>query len=130
MEPSHPTNTPTAQTTTTPPAPVAGSKALAITSLVLAIVSVVIGLIWFVAAPVAIVALVLGIVALVKRANGKGRSIAAVIIAGISLVIFVPFWALVSLVALSGIQQAADEYRVDAEYQTEQQSEGTSELFN
>ena len=127
MDSNHPAQPPAPETT---PTPTTGSKALAITALVLAIVSVVIGLIWFVAAPLAIVAIILAIVALVKHANGKGRSIAALVIGGVSLIFLVPFWALISLVALSGIQQAAEEYRVDAEYQSEQQVEDNSELFN
>lgn len=141
MESNHPTPSPTPETTPTPvavahPAPTVapstatGSKALAITALVLAIVSVVIGLAWFIAAPLAIVAIILSIVALAKHANGKGQSIAALIVSGISLIFFVPFWALFSLGLLIGIQQAAEEYRVDAEYQSEQQTEGNSELFN
>lgn len=112
-------------------APVAtGSKALAITALVLAIVSVVIGIIWFVAAPIAIVAIVLSIIALAKHASGKGQSIAALVVGGVSLIFLVPFWALISLVALAGIQQAAEEYRVDAEYQSEVETKSQSELFN
>ena len=62
----------------------AGSKGLAITALVLAIIGAVTSLA-FIGVPLAIVALILGIVALARRANGKGMSIAAVIVSSISL---------------------------------------------
>lgn len=110
--------------------PASKSKGLAITALVLAIVSVVIGLLWFIAAPIAIVAIILAIVSLAKQAGGKGRSITAIVIGGISLTVFVPFWALVSLILLSGIQQASQEYQIETEQQSETQPENTSELFN
>ena len=114
------------------PTPAKKSTALAITALILAITSVVIGLLWFVAAPIAIVAIILSIIALAKHHGGKGRSIAALIIGGVSLLFFVPFWAVISLVALRGIQESAEQYRVDAEYRQELESESDyqTQLFN
>jgi len=61
-----------------------GSKGMAVTALVLSIVGAVTSLV-LVGVPLAIVALILGIVALARRLNGKGMSIAAVIISSISL---------------------------------------------
>jgi ABC-type polysaccharide/polyol phosphate export permease len=86
-----------------------GSKALGITALVLSLASVVFGIVWFIAAPLAVTAVILAIVALVKKRNGKGLSIAATIIGGVSLLILIPFWFLMSVVALQGLQDYSQE---------------------
>ncbi|MFP3394577.1 hypothetical protein SB782_38035, partial [Brevibacillus sp. SIMBA_076] len=59
-------------------------KGMAVTALVLSIVGAGTSLV-LVGVPLAIVALILGIVALARRLNGKGMSIAAVIVSSISL---------------------------------------------
>jgi hypothetical protein len=86
-----------------------GSKALGITALVLSLASVLFGIVWFVATPLATTAVILAIVALVKKRNGKGLSIAATIIGGVSLLILIPFWFLMSVVALQGLQDYSQE---------------------
>lgn len=68
--------------------PQSGGKGLAITALVLAIVGAVLCFIPFASfggVPIVIVALILAIIALVKKANGKGMSIASLIVAGVGL---------------------------------------------
>lgn len=75
----------------------------------LAIASVVTSLFVIIAAPIALTGVILAIVALSTRRPGKGLSIAALIVGGISLVIIIPFMFLVSLVAYNGIQERANE---------------------
>lgn len=106
---------PAAPAPVTPPpvgAPVVQPKpsaGLAISALVLAIVSVIIGILWFVAAPLAIAAIIMGIIVLAKKMAGKGMGVAAVITGGVSLVLFIPFWIMISLIITSGLQQASQE---------------------
>jgi hypothetical protein len=57
---------------------------MAITALVLAIVGMLTSLL-FIGFPLAIVALILGIVALARRLDGKGMSVAAIVISAITL---------------------------------------------
>lgn len=105
-----------------PIAAVSGKKGLAIAALALSIVSVLLGVVWFIAAPLALTAIILAIVSLVKKHGGKGMSIAGLIVGGVSLLIFVPFWAFVSLVGLAGLQDAADDAVIE--------SQSSSELYN
>lgn len=90
-------------------------KGLAITALVLAILSVVFGIAWFIAAPLALVAIILAIVSLAKKRGGKGLSIAGLVIGSISLFILVPIWLTVSLVALEGLQDKANNLQTQSE---------------
>lgn len=113
--------------------PVASSKkGLAITALVLSIIGAVIGVAWFVAAPLAIIAIILAIVSLVKRRGGKGMSIASLIVGGVALFIFVPFWAFLTLVAYGGIQDEARSRQESAEQrslQLQQEAESDIEIL-
>ncbi len=82
-------------------------KGLGLWALILGILSVVLGLLWPVAAILAIVAIILGIVGLVKHHGAKGKLTAGLIIGGVSLVVLIPIWFFVSMVALAGLQEAA-----------------------
>lgn len=84
-----------------------------VVAMVLAIFAFVIGLFWFISVPVAIAALIVGIIALVKKYSKMGFSIAAVSIAGLTLMI-APFWIALTIAIYTGIQEAARERRSDS----------------
>lgn len=107
--------TPAVVTTPVQPTPQApAKKGLAIASLILAIASVVLSLLWPLAIILALTALTLGIIALVKRRGGKGLSLAGVIIGGVSLVFIIPIAMLISLAALAGITERANQIQDDS----------------
>tara|TARA_B100000678_G_scaffold83187_1_gene69134 strand:+ start:241 stop:801 length:561 start_codon:yes stop_codon:yes gene_type:complete len=99
-------------------APQQGSRAMAGWALGLAIASVVTSLLVIIATPIALTGVILAIVALSTRRPGKGLSIAALIIGGISLVIIIPFMFLASLVAYNGIQERANESYQESLFQS------------
>ena len=85
------------------------SKALAIWALVLSILSILTSIVFFVAFPLAVAALIMGIIALVKKKPGKGMSIASIVMGGLALLIFIPMFFAILLVAYNGVLERANE---------------------
>ena len=94
------------------PAP-SGSKGLAIASLVLGILGFLTGFIG-IGILLGLVAVVLGVIVLVKHHAGKGMAIAGLITGGLA-VVFGGLFFLISLTALSGIQDKALESLCEAQ---------------
>src|SRR5690606_33488960 len=91
--------------------PSSGGKGLAITGMVLAIIGAVLCFIPFVVffgIFVAVAGLVIGIIALVKKANGRGMSLAAVIVGGVATLIGIGM-IILTFITIAAFGQAAEE---------------------
>lgn len=90
-------------------APSTTTKRTGVAALILAITSLVLGIVWPISLPLAIIAIIMGIMSLAKKRESKKLNLVAVIISGITILLF-PLWLLFSIAMYGGILEAAKEY--------------------
>lgn len=90
-------------------APSTTTKHTGVAALILAITSLVLGIVWPISLPLAIIAIIMGIMSLAKKRESKKLNLVAVIISGITILLF-PLWLLFSIAMYGGILEAAKEY--------------------